>query len=59
MDHIKFHLIVIKLKKESASMKKSICIILGLSLSLVCGLGMNSVEKTHDTFQTASDRLQT
>ncbi|MEC2153491.1 hypothetical protein P9G51_20310, partial [Bacillus velezensis] len=62
MDHIKFRLIVIKPKKESASMnfKKSIFIVLGLSLTLVCGLGMNTVEKqTHATFQTASDRLQT
>ncbi|QAR58128.1 hypothetical protein EBA29_03133 [Bacillus velezensis] len=61
MDHIKFRLIVIKPKKESACMnfKKSIFIILGLSLSLVCGLGVNTVEKTHDTFQTASDRFQT
>lgn len=41
-------------------MKKSIFIILGLSLSLICGLGVNKVEKqTHATFQTASDRLQT
>ncbi len=40
--------------------KKSIFIVLGLSLTLVCGLGMNTVEKqTHATFQTASDRLQT
>ncbi|MCP1460682.1 hypothetical protein J3D57_002652 [Bacillus amyloliquefaciens] len=40
--------------------KKSIFIVLGLSLTLVCGLGMNTVEKqTHDTFQTASDRFQT
>ncbi|MCR4370148.1 hypothetical protein NUG14_03260 [Bacillus amyloliquefaciens] len=39
--------------------KKSIFIILGLSLSLVCGLGVNTVEKTHDTIQTASDRFQT
>ncbi|MGS0960305.1 hypothetical protein, partial [Bacillus velezensis] len=57
---IKFRLIVIKPKKESACMKKSIFIILGLSLSLICGLGVNTVEKqTHATFQTASDRLQT
>lgn len=60
MDHIKFRLIVIKPKKESASMKKSIFIILGLSLTLVCGLGMNSVEKqAQDTIKVASDRLQT
>ncbi|MEC2152557.1 hypothetical protein P9G51_15400, partial [Bacillus velezensis] len=62
MDHIKFRLIVIKPKKESASMnfKKSIFIVLGLSLTLVCGLGMNTVEKqAQDTIKVASDRLQT
>ncbi|WP_262417890.1 hypothetical protein [Bacillus sp. YC2] len=40
--------------------KKSVFIILGLSLTLVCGFGINSVEKqTTDTIQIASDRLQT
>ncbi|MEN3819077.1 MAG: hypothetical protein AAG110_19475, partial [Bacillus velezensis] len=59
---IKFRLIVIKPKKESACMnfKKSIFIVLGLSLTLVCGLGMNSVEKqAQDTIKVASDRFQT
>ncbi len=51
-----------KFKGESACMnfKKSIFIVLGLSLTLVCGLGMNSVEKqAQDTIKVASDRLQT
>ncbi|WP_262926976.1 hypothetical protein [Bacillus velezensis] len=40
--------------------KKSIFIVLGLSLTLVCGLGMSSVEKqAQDTIKVASDRLQT
>lgn len=40
--------------------KKSIVIILGLSLTLTCGYGFSSAEKqTQDTFQVASDRLQT
>ncbi|AGF26511.1 MULTISPECIES: hypothetical protein [Bacillus] len=41
-------------------MKKSIFIILGLSLSFICEVGVNSVEKqAQDTIKVASDRLQT
>lgn len=40
--------------------KKSIFIVLSLTLTLVCGLGMNSAEKqAQDTIKVASDRLQT
>lgn len=40
--------------------KKKVCIILGLSLVLVCGFGSNLTEnQTQNTFHIASDRLQT
>lgn len=40
--------------------KKKVCLILGLSLVLVCGFGSNlTVDQTQNTFYIASDRLQT
>lgn len=40
--------------------KKKVCLILGLSLVLVCGFGTDFTEnQTQNTFHIASDRLQT
>lgn len=51
-----------KFKGENACMtfKKKVCLILGLSLVLVCGFGSNLTEdQTQNTFHIASDRFQT
>ncbi|AOR98934.1 hypothetical protein Bsub01_00629 [Bacillus subtilis] len=39
--------------------KKKVCLILGLSLVLVCGFGSLTENQTQNTFHIASDRFQT
>lgn len=50
-----------KFKGENACMtfKKKVCLILGLSLVLVCGFGSLTENQTQNTFHIASDRFQT
>lgn len=46
--------------RHSMTFKKKVCLILGLSLVLVCGFESNLTEnQTQNTFHIASDRFQT